>query len=297
MYLPDPLRKSAMAGTHNFIGLIESVLREAGFDIEFPKGEAKLMPPPGYSVFHMQEPYKNRSLNIRRAYFYPFWHIEPSNARWDFAVAQRKFRPEDGHHPDKARFTQFWQKKMFGDGPALARRDGFVLLALQGILTRQRSFQTCSPIEMVAATLTHEPSRKIIATLHPNETYDPEETRALERLVDKYQRFEVQTGGSEKLLRLCDYVVTQNSSVAFSGFFFGKPCILFGQSDFHHIAVNVAQDGVQHAFERIGSVRPDYAGYLHWFLQENTINAGRPEAKAKIRNVLAQAGWPVEARR
>ena len=88
-------------------------------------------------------------------------------------------------------------------------------------------------------------------------------------------------------------MVTQNSSAAFSGFFFGKPCVLFARVDFHHIAANVASLGVKAAFDRVRSMSPDYAGYVWWFLQRQSINAGRPEAEERIRDRLAALGWPV----
>lgn len=88
-------------------------------------------------------------------------------------------------------------------------------------------------------------------------------------------------------------MVSQNSSAAFSGFFFGKPAVLFGRIDFHHIAANVHDLGVDDAL-RIGpDLKPDYARYIHWFWQEMSINAGHPQAREKIRDILQRAGWPV----
>jgi hypothetical protein len=109
----------------------------------------------------------------------------------------------------------------------------------------------------------------------------------------QHDRLFMQIGGMERYLRTCDYVVTQNSSAGFMGYFFAKPLILFSKSDFHHIALNAAEIGAAEAFARVGDHRPDYAAYLHWFLQEGAINAGRPEAKDRIRDVLRDHEWPV----
>lgn len=295
MYLPTPLRESAQAGQHNFLKLITDVAQMAGFEVSYSPAETvdvlKAAHQPGYSLFHMQEPLAKRSVSIRRAYFYPFWHIERSNKRWQFEVATSKFPTVT--HPDKMRFFEFWQKRLFSDAPKQARRDGIVLIPLQGKLLVRRSFQACSPIEMIEDTLKHDPHRQIIATLHPNEIYSAEEITALEKLEALHDRFECRVGGSEDLLRICDYVVTQNSAVAFSGFFFRKPCILFARSDFHHIAINVSDTGVEEAFEKVLGHDPDYQGYVHWFLQDMSINAGRPEAADKIKAALVRAGWPM----
>jgi len=95
------------------------------------------------------------------------------------------------------------------------------------------------------------------------------------------------------MLKTCDYIVTQNSSVAFDGFFFAKPSVLFGQIDFHHIAANVSELGAAAAIRQAPHMTPDYAGYVHWFWQEMSINAGRPEAEQQIKAALSRAGWPI----
>lgn len=298
MYLPEPLCHSARAGEHNFLGLIADVVQQAGYSLEFIDRETASMQQasrePGYSLFHMEEPFSTRSVTIRRAYFYPFWHLERTGKRWQFDVANTPFPASSSDHPDIARFFRFWQKRQFGDAPAQTRKEGFVLMPLQGRLLEKRSFQFCSPVRMVFETLEQVADKPVIATLHPNETYSEKEIATLEKLEAQSSNFQVRVGGSEQLLKGCDYVVTQNSAVAFSGLFFEKPCILFAASDFHHIAANVAETGIERAFEMILAHQPDYGTYVHWFLQEMCINAGRPEAADKIRTRLTKAGWPMD---
>ncbi len=45
--------------------------------------------------------------------------------------------------------------------------------------------------------------------------------------------------------------MTQNSAVAMTGYFFHKPSVLFGRIDFHHIAANVHELGVDEAFRQV----------------------------------------------
>jgi len=146
---------------------------------------------------------------------------------------------------------------------------------------------------MIEAVLKHDTTRQVMVTLHPEETYSAEEQNALEALMVKHDRLFLQVGEMNRYLKTCDYVVTQNSSAGFMGYFFGKPLILFAKSDMHHIALNVEQMDQKLAFEAIENHKPDYAGYLHWFLQQRAINAGRPEAKTAIRDVLRGHDWPV----
>jgi hypothetical protein len=88
-------------------------------------------------------------------------------------------------------------------------------------------------------------------------------------------------------------IVTQNSSVAFNGYFFGKPSVLLAGIDFHHVALRATPETLGSALAAAEQHEPDYAKYLWWFWQINSINAGRPDAKDKIHKRLMSFGWPL----
>ncbi len=295
-YLDDGLRQSAETGQHNFIALVARVAEAAGYRVEYRRNsEAERMKSAtrrGYSMFHMDDPFHDRALTMRRVYHYPFWAIEPSARRWEWHVARAHFDPSGVARKEADRFYGFWQERLFGDAPARSCRAGYVYVPLQGRPLDHRSFQTCCPLDMIRQTLRHEPDLPLVVTLHPGEEYTLRERQALEDLSRKNPRVRVESGQMERWLEGCNYVVTQNSSAAFSGFFFAKPAVLFAQIDFHHIAANVDVLGVKGAFDNVRDMEPDYAGYIHWFWQEMSINAGRPEASDRIRAAFARAGWP-----
>lgn len=295
-YLEDGLRQSAQAGRHNFIGLVAGVARQAGYRVEYrPNSVAERLQAetrPGHALYHMDGPTAPRALIFRRVYHYPFWAIEPEPARWDWRVARTGFPAGNVPRREADRFYRFWRTRLFGDAADQARRDGFVYVPLQGRLLDRRSFQTCSPLDMLRAVLAHDRDRPVIAALHPKESYCEAELQALEALDRDSPRLTLRVGEMQRWLAGCDYVVSQNSSAAFNGFFFGKPAVLFARSDFHHIAANVVDLGVAAALEAGPQLHPDYAGYLHWVWQVMSINAGRPEAPDRIRAALARAGWP-----
>lgn len=241
---------------------------------------------------HIKMPRDPRGLCFRRAYHYPFWQIEQTAERWAWDVAQAHFAPDPAQAAAAARFYSVWQKRLFGDMPHRAERAGFIYVPLQGKLLDHRPFQLCSPIEMLEHCLA-QTRVQIITTLHPAHRYDKAELAALKKLKKAHERLRVQTGGMETLLARCDYVVTQNSSVAFNGYFFGKPALLFRKSDFHHIAVQADAGDLAAGFAAVAATAPDYAAYIHWFWQENSINAGRPEAEAQIAARLRRFGWPI----
>jgi hypothetical protein len=296
-YLHPQLRRQAERGQHNFIKKVGEVLGDAGLNVAFDGDDTlarlRAMARPGRGLFLMEPPPNDRCLTFRRTYVFPFWHIEKVAERWEWPVAKEQFVAASQDAAKAANFYRFWQKRLFDGATKEVRSDGFVYVPLQGRLTSHRSFQYCSPIDMIRAVLKHDPAREVIATLHPTEVYDSDEKAALEDLLSRHDRLYVREAGSERYLKNCDYIVTQNSSVGFLGYFFGKPLILFGKADFHHIALNVSQIGLTEAFEAVEGHAPDHAGYLHWFLQKRAINAGRPEAKQSIRAALQINGWQV----
>lgn len=289
--LEDPLRRSAEAGEHNFINLVTQVAEKARFRVEFSDipGQASHT----YSLTHMAPPPNDLGLVFRRVYQYPFWQIEATAERWDWDVARASFDP-DAVAPDAARFYRFWQKRLFGQAPQDSSRAGYVYVSLQGRLASKRSFQSCSPLEMIEHCLHHDPQRRIVATLHPKEQYAAAELDKLDALARKHPRLTVGSGQMETHLRDCDYVVTQNSSAAFFGYFFRKPALLFAKIDFHHIAVQAEMDRLDSCFQRVAGHEPVYDKYVWWFWQDQSINAGRADAATRIEARLRRFGWPMQ---
>jgi hypothetical protein len=282
------LCESAQAGQHNFINKVAGILQNSQFRVEYCDiGQPDKVDQMGHSLIHMKDAISQNGLTFRRVYHYPFWQIDRSAKRWDWDVAQTTFDPAQVEMKEANRFYDFWRKRLF-DKPMPKDNDGFIYMPLQGWLLERRSFQTCSPIEMIERTLATFPSHKIIATLHPKEDYSKPELDAVEALEQRFPNLELRMGQMDTLLDRCAFVVTQNSSTAFNGYFFGKPAVLFGKIDFHHIALNgMALDGI----DQIAAHKPNYAAYVYWFWQERSINAGHPMAERKIRERFQKYGW------
>ncbi|WP_435257078.1 hypothetical protein ACSBLW_13175 [Thioclava sp. FR2] len=295
-FLEPGLRESAEAGEHNFLNKVSGVLRENGFHIDYcgddPAAvDLALKDDGSFSLFHMRHPVGPRSLVFRRVYHYPFWAIEPSAERWHWHTARCPFLPDQIDPDEAARFVRFWRKKLFGRAQPCPTGDGFLYLPLQGQLTEHRSFQSCSPVEMVRRVLELD-ARPVVAALHPKESYTEEDHAALAELGAQHDRLTLTTGGMDRYLPACDAVITQNSSVAFNGYFLGKPAVLFADIDFHHIALDARTDP-QAAVQTLAAHNPDYERYIFWFWQIMSINAGRPEAEEAIRRSLQRARWPI----
>lgn len=282
------LRDSAAAGQHNFLGMVQRALESGGYRVAFSTFDAP--PAPGErTLSHIRHPRDAQGLVFRRAYHYPFWQIEVSahRAAWDVSFANF-----DGlRNPAADSFYERWRKRLFAELPDQATRDGFIYVALQGKLLDHRSFRRCTPIDMLYHCLRYGGGRPVLAALHPKERYTRAELATLDALARENANLTIRTGGMEDALSRCEFVVTQTSAVAFNAFFFEKPALLFGDTDFHHICVAADMAALGKGFEEVAGHRPDYAGYLYWFWQENCINAGRDTAEARITDRFRRFGW------
>jgi len=295
IYLEDISRQRAERGEFNIINKIRHVFQRYGFRVEFCKDtdaeRLKSATRRGYSLFMMQDPFHPRALTMRKAYYYPFWRVENTAKRWEFEVAQALFNPEDTDPEQAHKFTNIWRKKLFPNAMLGAETDNTVYIPLQGKLLDHRSFQTAGPLDMIRAVLQHDTDRDVVVGLHPGETYLPEEIEALKALCDGNPRLCLSAEPMETLLGRCDYVVTENSSVALSGFFLHKPAVLFAQIDFHHIAANVADLGAEAAIHAAPDMTPDFDRYVYWFLKGTALNGGAPEVEDQILDMFRRRGW------
>lgn len=292
VYLHEPMLRLVRGGGLGFFNRLAEALQNAGWQVEVePSGEAARAQAhlrKGYALFHMEKPTHDRALTFRRAYHYPFWRIEAMAERWRWPVAAARFEPATIDAAEAEDFAARLRARVLPGPPP--RRDGPVLIALQGRLREQRSFQTASPLRMVKAVA--RTGRPCVATFHPRETYDDRDRAALDRLSARFPNLTL-GGDTARLLRDCAFTVSQNSAVSFDGLILGKPAVLFGQSDFPHIALNVAEMGARPALASAADHAPPYAAYLDWFLRRHALDMMVPDARARILARLSAHGWPV----
>ena len=282
IFLEDELAEAARVRRHNFLNLLTEVLEQAGFHSQICTPSDSVNPM-ARTLTHVKPPIGKPGLTFRRVYHYPFWQIEQTDRRWAWDVARARFDPSSVDTDEALAFQSAWRKRLF---PDLAPQQGdAIYVPLQGCLQHHRSFQICSPIDMVAKVVAAT-DRPVVLGLHPKETYSETDLTLLRQIAPNAT---LQTGGMAEILPHCHAVVTQNSSAAFNGFFFDKPAVLFAQIDFHHIGQQKTPAGLADVLEM-----PEpraYAQYVHWFWQQMSINAGRPDAKSQIRARLARFGW------
>lgn len=294
IHLGPQILEAARAGRHNFLNRLTAVLQESGFETEFRENNyAERIATgalPGWSMFEMEPPEGPRSLVFRLAYVAPFWQIDRTDRRWDWSVAQVSFDPDPRHREEAERFAAYWRRRLYGSAPETVVRDGVIFVPLQARLLEKRPFQTMSPIMMLDWLLDRFPGRRIVATLHPKLDVTEEERAALAALTARHGKLAVDRRSAPEMLARCDFVATQNSAVAFEALFFRKRALLFAGIDFHHPFASIWRDGGEKAVADLEGRQPDFDGYLHWYLQRQSLNAGRDDFRVKTMKRLGDLG-------
>ena len=279
-------KRARVAVAGGILPRVAQAARTAGFQVEL-KDLDDPVDGDGYHLVYNRAVTEPFCLCLRRCYMDPFYRIEDTNDRWNWQVAERTFTPRPAFSEEEG-FRNRWRNKLFDHAEITCQ--GHIFMPLQGRLLTRRHFQACSPIEMIHQTLAADPTRRIIATLHPGETYSGAELAALDAIAG---RFEIVDKPSISVLANCDYVVTQNSALALTGFFADKPAVLFAKSDFHHIAASVPALGIGAAFKAVVGEKAQFAAYLHWFFKRNAITSWADDAVDQIRQRFREHGWPM----
>lgn len=274
------------AGT--IFGRVKQAAQLAGWELVL-HGEDDPPAPRGYDLLYNRPVARPNTLVLRKCGFEPFFRIETSNDRWDWQVAQVPFATDKGGEW----FRSYWLGELF-KGLKISQ-GGYAFMPLQGRLLHKRHFQTCSPVQMIEAALKSDPNRPIRATLHPREDYSADELQALDDIQQASGgRFSLSQTPSMHLLAGCDYVVTQNSTLALIGMFAQKTPILFAEIDFHHLAGSLPHIGLDAAYAGLHRPRK-WGAYLHWYFKENAITTRDDDAAAQIVARMAGLGWPISA--
>ena len=243
-----------------------------------------------YAMFFFKDSLHERALDVRGTPIGPFYRMEKEADRARYRLVDRAFQPAKLPRQQANSFYKIWQRLLIPDAPAPFA--GAVLIPLQGKLLKRRSQQAMSPVEMIKATIKHEPNRPIWLKLHPNETYTDAEMQALAALCD--DRVRLIDVDLDTALKGCDYIVTQNSSVLLHGLFYGRPAIVFADCEFHHPFQSVRRGvPVDQAFARVLEDVPDFAKYAYWYLQLNCINTSREWAEDMIIAQCREFGWQI----
>ncbi|MEM7240584.1 MAG: hypothetical protein AAF429_00205 [Pseudomonadota bacterium] len=125
----------------------------------------------------------------------------------------------------------------------------------------------------------------------PMETYN-EKKRDQLRALDKENWINFSTAPLDRLLPACAFVVTQDGAITLRAALHEKPCLIYGDEAFHHLARSTAKDmRLKKSFNRLDRDRPDYPGYMKWVLDQS-IDMRSDDAAQLFVKRLQELNWP-----
>ncbi len=226
-----------------------------------------------------------RALNAGIAYVYPFWHLDPWGIRAQSSVGAAVFDQGEVHGDQAADFVarlrRRWvaarQSRYEQPRPVRAYPGGCIAVFLQAEGHRMLG-ETChlTPRDMVKALIARDDPRPIIVKPHPMDD-DAEMVKFLRKMAKRDARLRLSRGNIHDILAAADVAVTINSAVGIEALLHGRPVVLCGQADFHHICQTVTTAaGMGAGIDAALATSPPYAAYLHWYFGQNCLNAGAP---------------------
>jgi hypothetical protein len=291
IHLPQKLLLQSPPGGTGFYTRLHLALTEAGHQVSFLR-RLSLVAGPDYAddAFHfvhqglVRQP---NALNTGVAYIYPFWYADPWGVFGESSIAARPFDPHLQDAGQAAAFLKRLQSRLIGKRiskyPQPESRQtlpqGAIAVFLQGpSLPVQRAQHMTEP-QMLDTILSGAKGRPVLVKPHPRNT-DPATLKHLKARAKDHPDLHVVNANIHDMLEAADVTCSVSSSVSLEGMIHQKPAILFGRSDFNHIAQTVVSS--YEFSERLdaalsGAQGLPYAAFLHWFLQENCINMGRDD--------------------
>ncbi|MFK7868213.1 MAG: hypothetical protein AB8B58_03115 [Roseobacter sp.] len=283
----------AWAGWSRVVDSISEIALSVGWDVLQPNVLCITRSVPDqFTVSYACDPQGAYGVVADQAHRGPFWQIDTTVTPWEREVSRARFIAGSMDGDAANIFFHYWRDRFFGDAPNRTTKEGFVVIALQGILSRKSAGQFCSPLSVVEQCLLHEPDRPLIVSLAAHEHYSDADLSRLAALDERHARLTVRIGDRKELLRTCDYVVTQSGDVALDACFYQKTPVLFAKVDAHHIALS-AETNPAEAFRTASYYSPEFACYATWFLRDNAINVQSEDTTRAISHRLAALGWPV----
>ncbi len=293
IYVPSEMVGIADQKPTHFLANVRAAFQGVGAEVSFmdatPEALQQSYRDDAYSLFYRNRPTHPHALEVRPAAFGPFWMIDKTADPAQKLVYGRAFEPDN---VDSELATRFSQRITDRHKKAEVSQGGYVLVAMQGVIGRQRFWQSMNPLDMVRETIAHEPTRKVFLKLHPREDYSDVDLAALNAMIDG-DRVQIVDGDLDSLLAGCDYTVSMNSSVSLKGLLYHKPGILFGDAEFHHVFQSVRIKGLSASFSDVMGADLPVERYLFWYLRQQHLWNFKPSIQKDILRRCRVMGWDV----
>ncbi|MAY88072.1 MAG: hypothetical protein CML02_15325 [Pseudooceanicola sp.] len=241
-------------------------------------------------------------LNAGLAYFRGYWHLDPRGTRYRSGIAGMvydesavRYRPardlfqrlrQQYVMPRKSRYPQPEQVELI--------EPGVISVFFQGRYPIDSGATEFDDFAMLRAVLAGAGGRRVVVKPHPNASTS-DDLAQLDDLAQSHPDLLITNANVHDILSAACATVSINSTVALEGYLHRTPAVLFGASDFHHIAETVTDaTAFARALARAIKRRGGYAQYLAWYFRDNCLSPDAPDCAARIWDRFAAAGYPAD---
>ncbi|MEL0436004.1 capsular polysaccharide export protein, LipB/KpsS family [Phycobacter sp. K97] len=239
-------------------------------------------------------------LNAGVAYFWRFWQLDPRGVKAFSSTGDTPYEPDQMPRRRAQSFFDNMHKRYVRsrkskyDQPETSQQfpEGAISVFFQGDYPVTSGATSTTDIEMLRAVQSGAGDRRIIVKPHPltSNVSDIAETLAL---AEADNRIIVTDANVHDILSASCATVSINSTVALEGFLHRKPAILFGRSDFHHLAGQVHDP---QEFSRVLADELDrdegYEQFLAWYFLKMCLPLSSARLEERIWQIFTQAGFP-----
>ena len=256
---------------------------------------------PGFHFVHNGRIERPRLLNTGLAYLYPFWYMDPTGIHADSTLTKAPFVASDT--PGAQRFADRLARRLVASRTSRYSQPdhretfpaGSIAVFLQGWSDPVARVRHMDSRAMLAAVLADTGGYPVVVKPHP-QNHDAETAEALHWLTRHHPAVIQTRANVHDILASAALCVTISSAVALEAMLHRVPSVLFGRTDFHHCAETVrTAAGWPAARDRALATPYPFAGFLHWFLGNGMINAGRGDMIGEVVRRMAAQGCDIAA--
>lgn len=241
-------------------------------------------------------------LNASVAYLPPFWHLDPAGMQAESSIGAKVFDAQRVRTmPAKAffarmqaRYTAKRRSRREQESGVVRFPPGSISVFLQGATPELHGLAHMTGEAMLRAVVRGAGGRTVLVKPHPLAAYH--DADVIDRALSDGLPITPTTANVTDMIAASVATVSMNSACALEGFLQGKPAILFGRSDFHHLAQTVRQpeDFPRALAQVLAGPEPDYARFLFWYFARNCLNVSGAGFGEKVLAIFAQAGFAPE---
>lgn len=238
-------------------------------------------------------------LNTALAYLPPFYHLDAEGALANGSAASTSngmanVDPEKTHlfwqnlqsRFVATRISRYSHPKQFERIP-----EGCIAIFLQGDNSQRWGTAHCDTEAMIRAVAKNSNGRPVVVKAHPVSNGENDRKLILKLLSEGLDLF-LTEANIHDILSKCEVTVSFNSAVAIEGFFYNKPAILFGRSDFHHCCETVSDPkNFSEALSRALTSSWNYPAYLYWYFTTFCFSLNDPEVDNAIMKRFNDVGF------